>query len=479
MDQPGSMENRQQAEEEGACGGDPVFASFALDLNQYLPGYCDDSAGPPALTASSGDGGSDTLVITHQEDFLTKILPKFLDYVDPIESGLVDTLRGVEALSSEDEQSIREENTRRKKARKLLDKLHDIPEEDFAHSFVPKLKKTHPHVLSGLVFRPQDNADTKICMRHAMRKRINLKRLIDLLRAAKCCSMDEYRRLMANQYCGNKEWEEVFELLHVNASNPDLRSAVENMLKKKKIGAPERYHESAVTGFVCMCHSSSYQPCSPDSGNADDNTEPKSSWTLRRHHEEESSGTYPSSALSSKSLASEPIYSDSGYSELSMDAVMLQPALFSDIQQFQTMAQKVQYKKVENQINSAITATGEIRADFRRLENVRDDARSLAKQAKDEAPSEATNQKLKSLLQRARELLSAIQSSFRNVQESWEQVSNLESCFTFALPDDWGMLLRKRHYLLQKEIQECQPFVEKADSIFEEITPFCQPLPLV
>ena len=113
--------------------------------------------------------------------------------MNPIESGLVDILLKVEALSSEDEQAIEGKETRRDKARKLWGMLHRIPEEDFEGSFIPKLKEEYPHMMSGKHFRTEGNACYAKCLRHLMMKRIDPKRVVDILPPTQCCTEDEYR----------------------------------------------------------------------------------------------------------------------------------------------------------------------------------------------------------------------------------------------------------------------------------------------
>ena len=133
-------------------------------------------------------------MFTDQDEFLKEIQPDFLANVNPIECGLVDVLRKVEALSSEDEQAIEAKETRRDKARKLFALLHKIPEEDFASSFVPKLKMEYPHVLRKKEFRLEDADFCSVkCLRHKMMKRIDLKRVVDILPSTGCCGQEEYK----------------------------------------------------------------------------------------------------------------------------------------------------------------------------------------------------------------------------------------------------------------------------------------------
>ncbi|KAL8625506.1 hypothetical protein ACOMHN_014595 [Nucella lapillus] len=465
-------------EEEGASGGAPISAQpLSSGPNQSPADGDEDGHIPYGIPVSdAGDGGNELTVITNQEEFLTKIHPTFLEMVHPIESQLVDELRNTEAFSSEDEQSIAGEKTRRKRARKLWGMLHRIPEEDFAHCFMPKLKERYPHVMAGLTFQLAEVAEVNSCMRHAMRRRINLKRLVDILPSLKCCSVDEYRGLEASQYCGDKEWEEVFQILHAHSSNSDLCSAVEALLRRKKVKNPERYGETADGGFVCTCHatSSAPPPCSAASGSADEEAVLKSLRDLNVPRDRESSATYPSSPKSCH-VFSDMSCTDSG---MGSDSAYMQPALFTDIEQFQLKAHKDQYKEAERDINYALTWTSQIRSLFRILEKTRDDARSLAKQAKDETPSEVTNKKLRKLMEEAREHHTALGNFFQKVQGTWESVSDLEACFDFDVPQDWRMFLRARHHLLRNELQECRHFLEKAAAVFEEVSHFSRPLPL-
>ena len=133
-------------------------------------------------------------MFTDRDAFLREIHTDFLENINPIENGLVDVLRGVDALTSGDEQAIDGKETRRDKARMFWNMLHRIPEKDFESSFVPKLKMEYPHLMSRREFRLEDAGSCSVkCLRHVMMKRIDLKRIVDILPSAQCCSQEEYK----------------------------------------------------------------------------------------------------------------------------------------------------------------------------------------------------------------------------------------------------------------------------------------------
>ena len=135
------------------------------------------------------------------------------------------------------------------------------------------------------------------------------------------------------------------------------------------------------------------------------------------------------------------------------------------------------YKEIENRINSALEMATSIRTDLRFLEKIRDDARSHAKQAKDETPSTATHEELQTLLHRGRENYSMVEQRVMEVGRMWESVQDLNACLSFSVPADWKSYLLIRHHLLRNEERECRHCSEKAKEIINEISFFCQQMP--
>ena len=132
---------------------------------------------------------------------------------------------------------------------------------------------------------------------------------------------------------------------------------------------------------------------------------------------------------------------------------------------------------MENQINTTITVASSVHTEFRDLENIRDDVRSLAKRAEDESQLTETDQKLQKLLARAKKRRSVIEELYDRVHKTWMHLRDLENCLDFEVPTDWKNLLRKRHHMLRNEVQECQHFADRAKTVIEQIVQFCQPKP--
>ena len=85
---------------------------------------------------------------------------------------------------------------------------------------------------------------------------------------------------------------------------------------------------------------------------------------------------------------------------------------------------------------------------------------------------------MQKLLTRAWKRHSLIEQLYQKVHKTWKNVKDLENCLDFDVPTDWKTLLRKRHHILQNEVQECQHFAERAKNAKEEITQFCQQMPM-
>ena len=146
------------------------------------------------VTVFSSSPSPDADVYTNQKTFLRKIHTGFLKFVQPIESPLVDELVAGGIMSSDDEKEVSAKETRRDKARHLWNILHRVPPELLEKKCLPAMKKHYPHVLERATFRWDGKMDpTDHCLRHAIMKRMRLRRFADIFPPANACTQVEYR----------------------------------------------------------------------------------------------------------------------------------------------------------------------------------------------------------------------------------------------------------------------------------------------
>ncbi|KAK7489323.1 hypothetical protein BaRGS_00019431 [Batillaria attramentaria] len=122
-----------------------------MDGSEDLRAGCEGSSGVEVSGDTSpqgacGDGKEEECTISTSQDpesvsvttfsdkaeFLNVIHLEFLKVVHPVESGLVDILRSLDVVSSDEENEIEGEKTRRDKARRLWHILHKVPSMQFA-----------------------------------------------------------------------------------------------------------------------------------------------------------------------------------------------------------------------------------------------------------------------------------------------------------------------------------------------------------
>ena len=136
----------------------------------------------------------DADVYTNQNTFLRKIHTRFLKFVQPIESLLMDELVAGGIMSSDDEKEVSAKETRRDRARHLWKILHRVPPALLENKCLPAMKKHYPHVLERATFRWDGKEDpTDRCLRHAIMKRMRLRRFADIFPPANACTQVEYR----------------------------------------------------------------------------------------------------------------------------------------------------------------------------------------------------------------------------------------------------------------------------------------------
>ncbi|KAK7495758.1 hypothetical protein BaRGS_00012978, partial [Batillaria attramentaria] len=177
------------------------------------------------------DAGN-TEIYTEQEEFLRVIHPKFLKIVQPFQSGLMDELRSVGAIVAEEEEEVKAFVTTTDKARALWTMLHRVPPKLFGEQCMPILRKLYRHMLEGAEYRWDGRPDLgSRCLRHVIVTRMTVKRFADIFPSTRCCSVEEYRKILDNRAVGDDQWEPVFSLLKANNDNTELIKKMQQILR--------------------------------------------------------------------------------------------------------------------------------------------------------------------------------------------------------------------------------------------------------
>ena len=130
--------------------------------------------------------------------FLQDIHMQFLKCVDD-PAALMDEFRSQGAITSDEEGQIMAKTTRRDKVRRLWSflKSDHVSSETFFKQCYPAIKARYPHILEGKKFAWDPGEEATVpCVRHAIMKRIPLKRFADLFPSAHGCSDEEYRLVL-------------------------------------------------------------------------------------------------------------------------------------------------------------------------------------------------------------------------------------------------------------------------------------------
>ncbi|KAK7495756.1 hypothetical protein BaRGS_00012976, partial [Batillaria attramentaria] len=389
---------------------------------------------------------------TDQDQFLKVIQPQFLRLAHPIESGVVDELRREEILSSDDQDELASETSRRDKARLLWSKLHRVPPKTFGEKCVPLLRRTYPHMFPTVTFRwngQKQEEEKVVCLRHVLMKRQSPKKLMDVV------------KLASGKYDGGKrQWATAFRLLHKNCKSPSVRVEMLKLFKKIGVDNPTGLRKQIRSGFPCTCKPTAQLP---RSGKHDKIRKEATVTPSSSSQQDMTCGT--DSSVESISNTPPTDSSSTGQTDCwvpSPDNCQPPP--------FRSRADKKKYQAVLGSVNQGITAFEGIRLECRKLERARDELSTLLQIANDEqslcnddaAEAEVLQEKAKKSAEAIDVLQKSASAALQETDELFEKTHS-------QIPDAHMEYLVSRRHLLVSYSKETLHFVNKASKVFGQV----------
>ncbi|KAK7099383.1 uncharacterized protein [Littorina saxatilis] len=429
-------------------------------------------------------------VFTNLEKFLLAIHARFLEIVDPIESGLIDILRQDNVLGCDEEEEIRAEATRINKARKCWNILQAVQPAVFQRHCFPALNNRFPHVLQEAVFcwdRARDAA--KLCLRHVIKKTC-LRRFADVFVMTGACSHDEY--CTVTEGCPDRtKWDLVFRLCAKNGENAEFVQQVKTKLMSFQVEIPDNFHTSLSTGFPCECTAAAnasqkkkkigkskkarrvkrqLEKCIPI-----DEFSISAIKHMKLEHDSkseacESSSVYPpSSADDTRDKGNGSASISSGTTGQTVKAEVSDHEM--EETQFETEEQKETYLLEMEQTNKAVTKACSIRSLSRELAGIKEELSTLREKAKSESET-STNRaflndgKIYRLHDRARSIYQTLKQNYEEVSELKRKIAAEELTFDFEIPFTRKKVLLERRHMLVSEVTEATSFLQQAESLY-------------
>ncbi|XP_070198819.1 uncharacterized protein [Littorina saxatilis] len=391
-------------------------------------------------------------VFANLDNFLLAIHARFLEIVDPIESGLIDILRQDNVLGCDEEEEIRAEATRRNKARTCWNLLLAVQPSVFERHCFPALEKLYPHVLQKAVYSLD-----KLCLRHVIKKTC-LHRFADVFVMTGACSHDEY--CIVTEDCPDKtKWDLVFHLCAKNGKNLKFVSQVKSKLMSIQVEIPDNFHALLSTGFPCVCKTAANARQSKKKLEHDSNSE-----------------ACESSSVYSLPTADDTIDKGNGSASISSGASgKTVKAEVSDHEieetQFETEEQKETFLLELEQTNKAVTKACSIRSLSRELAGIKEELSTLREKAKSESET-STNRaflndgKIFRLHDRARDVYQTLKQNYEEVSDLKRNIATEELTFDFEIPFTRKRVLLERRHMLVGEVTEAAPFLQQAEILF-------------
>ncbi|KAK7495090.1 hypothetical protein BaRGS_00013730 [Batillaria attramentaria] len=405
---------------------------------------------------------------TTKEGLLRSVYKKFLDVVDPFESGMIDELRAVDAMSSGEEEEMKAEPKRRDKARRAWDLMNRVTEKDLTEKFLPFLEKRYPHMLQpGVKYHFEGQSDLgRKCLRHVIMSRLTAQRFADIFPPANCCSLQECRQLLENKVLGEEQWTPVFNLLKRNSGNPDLRKAALEMLTRKGIDQLDDFDQQFQDGFLCSCiTAATFKNPLPPKPKA--RLKKSSATVVRKGDDSDSSATgYPNSESEKHATGS-----DRGTTEWSERNETAAPSEEDEFVISLTGDQKQKFTATLLKVDAALVKVSGVRTEFRKLEAVNSQLNILLG-----AGAEASGVNIPELSSDDVSKMNKLEAMLR---KSSEKISKLLQCaetllretegpeigLSFKLPGNCYARLLKRRFLLENEMKEAGAFCKTSQAI--------------
>ncbi|XP_025113315.1 uncharacterized protein LOC112575578 isoform X2 [Pomacea canaliculata] len=236
-----------------------------------------------------------------QSTFLNAICGDFLNNIIP-EQGLLDEFFEVGAISSEEEQTVKAEPTRRGKARKLWIALQRVPPRLFGEKCVPILECKYPHVILKRQFDWKDQSKSEsMCLRHVIEKRMTPRRFADILPESDCSTAAEYENVIGTQ--GPVAWKKLFNIIKQNCHSKKLKESLLKMFHTHNMQLPKNFDLLLACGFPCTC----------DKGHQKESFSSQKVLVPRFEVETSSETSYPSSSLSDPDIDMSSVSSEDEY----------------------------------------------------------------------------------------------------------------------------------------------------------------------
>ncbi|KAK7474797.1 hypothetical protein BaRGS_00033978, partial [Batillaria attramentaria] len=197
-----------------------------------------------------------------QTSYLTSILEKFVENVDPIEDSFVDRLIAKSIFHADVSGMVRNTAlTRGDRARKLWDLLGQIHPDRFFKTVKPTLEEFYmENVIVGS--RPlTPNKENPMCLRDVVEHILPLKKVADRMVTEGCIRLSVHRDLTKPEANKRERWKQLFQTLKQAEPNPLAVSILEHFMTKCGVPTPYNLIDLLSDGFPCRCR---------DPGNEDD-----------------------------------------------------------------------------------------------------------------------------------------------------------------------------------------------------------------